>query len=353
MLCTDDHCIIEFATIARFLCQQNLQGSKLLGEDPEVSALVSEWSSIAVSSFAGVTDSALSQVNLQLKDKVYTLGSFLTLPDILLYAVLHDSIILIPQAQIYTFCNLLRWFDLLQNTIFKNKPTLFEGAIVPKDRFSKPKVVEDQTKKGKSDKEAEVKDKSQEQDPKKQQQNVVDKKKKDAPKKQQEEEEGRIDQLDIRVGKIVGVEKHPNADALFVEQIDLGEPQPRQIISGLVKFISREVLLNRFVLVITNLKPAKMRDLMSSGMVLCASNEDHTQVVPVVVPEGVQPGEKIQVEGYENQPDKEINNTKKKTLDKIFPNLKTSAEGIAQYKGINLTTSKGVVSSSLCNAWIK
>ena len=56
-------------------------------------------------------------------------------------------------------------------------------------------------------------------------------------------------------------------------------------------------MLNRMVVVVTNLKPAKMRDVMSYGMVLCASNDAHDSVDPVLVPEGVLPGEKISFEG--------------------------------------------------------
>lgn len=63
------------------------------------------------------------------------------------------------------------------------------------------------------------------------------------------------------------VDKHPNADALYLEEIDVGEDKPRQVISGLVKFVPREQMENRRVLVVCNLKPAKMRDVMSYGMV--------------------------------------------------------------------------------------
>lgn len=42
-------------------------------------------------------------------------------------------------------------------------------------------------------------------------------------------DEPSVDMLDIRVGQIVQVEQHPNADSLFVEQIDLGEDKPRQV----------------------------------------------------------------------------------------------------------------------------
>lgn len=49
-----------------------------------------------------------------------------------------------------------------------------------------------------------------------------------------------IARLDIRVGKITKVQKHPDADALYVEEIDVGEVQPRTVVSGLVKHIPLE-----------------------------------------------------------------------------------------------------------------
>lgn len=63
------------------------------------------------------------------------------------------------------------------------------------------------------------------------------------------------------------VDKHPNADSLYLEEIDVGEDKPRQVISGLVKFVPQERMMNRRVLVVCNLKPAKMREVMSYGMV--------------------------------------------------------------------------------------
>lgn len=77
--------------------------------------------------------------------------------------------------------------------------------------------------------------------------------------------------LDIRIGKIVEVSKHPDADALYVEKIDLGEAAPRTVVSGLVNFVPIEEMQNRMVVVLCNLKPAKMRGNESQGMVLCAS----------------------------------------------------------------------------------
>lgn len=77
--------------------------------------------------------------------------------------------------------------------------------------------------------------------------------------------------LDIRIGKIVDISKHPEADSLYVEKIDVGEEHPRTIVSGLVKYIPIEEMQNKMVVVLCNLKPAKMRGIESQGMVLCAS----------------------------------------------------------------------------------
>ena len=52
-----------------------------------------------------------------------------------------------------------------------------------------------------------------------------------APKQQPAKKEiiATVDMLDIRVGQIVNVSQHPDADALYVEEIDIGEEQPRQV----------------------------------------------------------------------------------------------------------------------------
>lgn len=64
--------------------------------------------------------------------------------------------------------------------------------------------------------------------------------------------------LDIRVGKIVSVARHPEADKLYVEQIDVGEAKPRQIVSGLVDYVPESEMLNALVYVICNLKRTQL-----------------------------------------------------------------------------------------------
>lgn len=88
--------------------------------------------------------------------------------------------------------------------------------------------------------------------------------------------------LNIRVGKIVEVSKHPDADSLYVEKIDIGEASgPRTIISGLVNYIPIEEMQDRMVVILANLKPANLRGVQSHGMVLCASVYVPVQLINV------------------------------------------------------------------------
>ncbi|KAM1466307.1 hypothetical protein ACFX2I_031519 [Malus domestica] len=103
-------------------------------------------------------------------------------------------------------------------------------------------------------------------------------KKKQQPTKSAAEAEISISRLDIRVGLITKAQKHPDADSLYVEDIDVGEGQTRTVVSGLVKYIPLEKMQNRKVCVLCNLKPANMRGIKSEAMVLAASNSDHTTV---------------------------------------------------------------------------
>lgn len=68
------------------------------------------------------------------------------------------------------------------------------------------------------------------------------------------------------------MQRHPDADSLYIEKIDLGEESgPRTIVSGLVNFVPIEEMKDRMVVVLANLKAANLRGVSSHGMVLCAS----------------------------------------------------------------------------------
>ena len=65
--------------------------------------------------------------------------------------------------------------------------------------------------------------------------------------------------------------QHPDADSLYLEKIDVGEAEPRTVVSGLVAFVSLEEMQDRSVLLLCNMKPQKMRGIESQAMVLCAT----------------------------------------------------------------------------------
>ena len=74
--------------------------------------------------------------------------------------------------------------------------------------------------------------------------------------------------IDLRVGRIVEVAKHPDADSLYVEKIDIGEEEPRTVVSGLVNYVPIEEMQGRMLVAVCNLKPASMRGVKSFAMVL-------------------------------------------------------------------------------------
>lgn len=101
--------------------------------------------------------------------------------------------------------------------------------------------------------------------------------------------------LDIRVGRVLSCARHPDpeVDSLYVEQVECGDAEgPRTIVSGLVKYVPLEAMQGRRVVVLANLKERNMRGVKSKGMLLCASNADHTAVEPLAPPEGAAVGER-------------------------------------------------------------
>lgn len=104
-----------------------------------------------------------------------------------------------------------------------------------------------------------------------------------APEKKEEHSapEGTVDMIDItqfksvslRVGHILTAEKVEKADKLLKFTVDLGSEQ-RTIVSGIAKYYTPEAMLGKQVVVVANLKPAKLRGIESQGMLLCAVSAD-------------------------------------------------------------------------------
>ena len=83
-----------------------------------------------------------------------------------------------------------------------------------------------------------------------------------------------LDKVELKVGQIKEVEKIAKARKLYKLQVDVGEKELRTIVSGLVPYYTEEELTGKQVVVVTNLKPAKLCGIESNGMLLAAGDDD-------------------------------------------------------------------------------
>lgn len=99
-----------------------------------------------------------------------------------------------------------------------------------------------------------------------------------------------FDKLDMRIGEIISVEKHPNADKLLVIKLKVGEEE-RQVVSGISKYYEKEYLIGKQVVVVYNLKPVELRGIESQGMILAAEKGKKLTLVSTL--EDIKNGAKV------------------------------------------------------------
>ena len=80
--------------------------------------------------------------------------------------------------------------------------------------------------------------------------------------------------VELRVGRVVSAEPHPDADRLLVMQVDIGEDSPRQIVAGIRAHWTPEEITGRTLIICCNLKPARLRGVESQGMMLAVTGDD-------------------------------------------------------------------------------
>ncbi|KAH3671743.1 hypothetical protein OGAPHI_000448 [Ogataea philodendri] len=132
--------------------------------------------------------------------------------------------------------------------------------------------------------------------------------------------------LELRVGRIIDVQKHESADKLYVSKIQLNEEQSPKIVqvcSGLVDYMSMNSLLDSRVCVAANLKKAKLRGAVSEAMVLAASDANDTKVELVVPPNSVPLGTLLYFKNHKPTDPFKTLNTKQR--DRILDNLYTNS----------------------------
>ncbi len=80
--------------------------------------------------------------------------------------------------------------------------------------------------------------------------------------------------VEIRAGKILTAEKVDGSEKLLKLSVDIGEEKPRQVISGIAKYITTEELIGTTCAFVTNLEPRAIMGLESQAMIMAASTED-------------------------------------------------------------------------------
>ncbi|KAG9096414.1 G4 quadruplex nucleic acid binding protein [Ceratobasidium sp. 370] len=354
-----------------------------LGSSSSSETEISKWiERIAAGEFEG--DAALSTLDTELQSRTYLVSNSVSSADLALYATLHPVLSSLQAQAHYSRPSLTRYIDHIQHLpalrASSTAPDLIEFNLdaAPKPERKAPPAKEKKPKaegaaaaapetreKGASQKDKKVKDAGpapvdppaatapgdatfaevaapgstpvkgegkKDKAPKgqgKKEKATGDSKKGGAPSAAPADSgEPLPSMIDLRVGKIIEVEKHPDADGLYVEKIDLGEPEgPRTVVSGLVNYIPIEQMRDRMLIAVCNLKPASMRGIKSFAMVLCATHQngkDHGIEI-VNPPEGSKPGDRVFFEGDRfagHQPVSQLN-PKKKIFETIQPGFTT------------------------------
>lgn len=137
---------------------------------------------------------------------------------------------------------------------------------------------------------------------------------------------------------------HEDADRLFCEEIDVGEAEHRQIASGLRGHYTLEELQGKKVLVVCNLKPAKIVGFKSSGMVLAAKLDGKVELVEP--PATAEAGERVKIDGLEGSPLSPAQVNKRKVWEAVAKDLSTIDGGVATWEGKVIVTTAGPCSAA-------
>lgn len=295
---------------------------------------------------AEIKSRALQDFAAKLVASTFLVEHHLTLADLMAYASLYSTVAAMVSGREPLIPDIARYFDLIQRVVLEqydkiNTPPVYEPINLDYSAVAfAPHVPPVKAKKKPAD--ATVKGPASE--GKKGQKKVESSalntansskkiKTKDAAKQPAPVAQVVMDPscLQMIVAKVESVERHPDADALYVEQMDLGF-EKRTVISGLVKHMTEDQLQGKTVILLANLKPAKMRGIESQAMVLCATDEKTGTLELVQPPEGAALGTMIYVEGFKPAEGLLAQlNPKKKQFETIQPNFTTTADLIPAY----------------------
>ena len=98
--------------------------------------------------------------------------------------------------------------------------------------------------------------------------------------------------IQLKTAKVIAAERVPKSEKLLKLQVSLGEgAEPRQIVAGIGKKYEPEALVGKTIIIVANLKPAKLMGIESQGMVLAAGDSEVRGLATIL--EEVDPGTKV------------------------------------------------------------
>ncbi|XP_062372461.1 aminoacyl tRNA synthase complex-interacting multifunctional protein 1 isoform X2 [Sardina pilchardus] len=103
-------------------------------------------------------------------------------------------------------------------------------------------------------------------------------------------------QLDLRVGRIASARQHPEAESLCVQEVDLGEGQPRTAVSGFLTSAPTEQMSERLCVCVCNGRAVRMKGVLSKVHVLCVADYAHLEML--IPPSSAQPGDRVTFNNY-------------------------------------------------------
>ncbi|SKA92638.1 methionyl-tRNA synthetase [Clostridium sp. USBA 49] len=101
-----------------------------------------------------------------------------------------------------------------------------------------------------------------------------------------------FEKIDLRVAKVISCEHIKGAKKLLKLKVDLGGEE-RQVVSGIAQYYKPEDLIGKYVVLVANLKPVKLRGEISQGMILAASTDDDSKLFAVTIPGDLPTGSQV------------------------------------------------------------
>jgi methionyl-tRNA synthetase len=98
--------------------------------------------------------------------------------------------------------------------------------------------------------------------------------------------------MDLRVAEVIGCEKMEKADKLLILKLKVGEEE-RTVVSGIAQHYTPEELIGKKLVLVANLKPSKLRGVMSEGMILAASDESHQNLEVLMLQSELPSGNRV------------------------------------------------------------